>query len=116
MNQTPEELGKKIREARERQGGIQPPKDTDSKTSSKDVTATGRALRASTDLVVALVVGGFLGYWLDKWLGTNPLFMILFFFLGFAAGMLNIYRSQMGDDFKIGFRKKKPAGNEKKED
>lgn len=112
VNLTPEELGRKIKEAQERQGqtpGAPIHKDTS--------TPAGRAMRAGVDLAAALLVGGFLGYWLDKWLNTKPLFMILLFFMGFAAGFLNIYRSQTGQDFKIGMGdldKGKPD-NEKKE-
>ena len=105
MSQTPEELGQKIKAARERQGQIPGPEKPEQNSGGK--TATGKALRAATDLVAALAVGGFLGYWLDRWLGTMPLFMIVMFFLGFAAGFLNIYRSQMGENYKIGFGNKK---------
>lgn len=102
MNLTPDELGRKIREAK----GDQLP--TDPKPSKgNNLSGSGQALRAGTDLVVALVVGGFLGYWIDHWLGTKPWGMIIFFFLGFAAGFLNIYRAQMGQDYKIGFKKDK---------
>lgn len=102
MSQTPEELGKKIREARERQGQNAAP--SPGLKTGQDGAATGKALRAATDLVAALCVGGFLGYGIDRWLGTKPWGMILFFFLGFAAGFLNIYRAQMGQDYKIGFK------------
>lgn len=104
MNQTPEELGRKIREARERQGGNPGPDDPKAASPRQDPTSTGRALRASTDLVAGVAVGGFLGYWIDRGLDTKPLFMIVMLFLGFAAGFLNIYRAEMGQDFKIGFR------------
>ncbi|MFH1157681.1 MAG: AtpZ/AtpI family protein [Pseudomonadota bacterium] len=99
MSQTPEELDRKIKEAREKHG---------SKPSAEGKGAPsgmGGALRAGTDLVSALVVGGFLGYWIDNWLDTKPWSMIVFLFLGFAAGFLNIYRSQTGQDYRIGFRK-----------
>jgi ATP synthase protein I len=106
-NQTPEdrhqqELGQKIREARKKQDIL------DAKTAGKvnvETTSAGTALRASTDLVAALMVGGFLGYWIDHWLGTKPWGMIIFFFLGFGAGFLNIYRSQMGQTSKAGFKR-----------
>ncbi len=105
MSQTPEELGQKIKEAREKRdrqqpsGGSKAPQD-------KPMSGAGQALRASTDLVAALAVGGFLGYWIDRWLGSKPWGMIIFFFLGFAAAFLNIYRSQTGQDYKVGFRDK----------
>lgn len=104
MNQTPDELARKIQEARDRQE----PSSTVPKPKAKpDNSGAGQALRAGTDLVAALVVGGFLGYWIDRWLGTNPWGMIIFFFLGFGAGFLNIYRSQTGQDYKVGFKKDK---------
>ncbi|MCE9506986.1 MAG: AtpZ/AtpI family protein [Alphaproteobacteria bacterium] len=103
MSQTPDELGQKIKEAL----GRQDPSSTAPKQAAEGKNApsgTAQALRAGTDLVAALVVGGFLGYWIDRWLGTKPWGMIILFFLGFAAGFLNIYRSQTGQDYKIGFK------------
>jgi len=37
-------------------------------------------------------VGGVSGYFLDRWLGTSPLFLIGCFFLGFAAGLYSLMR------------------------
>jgi ATP synthase protein I len=117
MNQTPEELGRKIKEAQARQDQNSDPLGArkGKGAGSTDSAATARALRAATDLVTAVVVGGFIGYWIDKWLGYAPLAMIVFLLLGFAAGFMNIYRAQTGQDFTVGFPKKgKPAktGNE----
>jgi hypothetical protein len=59
----------------------------------------GEALRTAGALstvglafVLALVIGFWLGTVLDGWLGTKPVFTILFFFFGLAAGILNVYR------------------------
>ncbi len=106
MSQTPDDLGQKIRAAQERQRAAQPsPDDKD----GKDQSAAGAAMRVATDLVAALIVGTFIGYWIDEWTGLRPLFMVVFFFLGFAAGFLNIYRTQMGKEFEIGFKDTKPV-------
>jgi len=43
----------------------------------------------------------FFGYHLDKWLDTTPIFFIIFFFLGVAAGALNIYKLAVGLEEKI---------------
>ncbi len=43
--------------------------------------------------VLALVIGAWFGSVLDRWAGTSPLFFILFFFFGVAAGILNVYRT-----------------------
>ncbi len=42
--------------------------------------------------VLALVLGFGGGYALDGWLGTSPWFSFIGFFLGMAAGILNVYR------------------------
>ncbi len=53
----------------------------------------GFAFRAGVELMAALVVGGGIGWLLDHWLGTLPLFLLIFFFLGAGAGLLNVIRS-----------------------
>ncbi len=56
-------------------------------------SAIGTAFRLSTELVVGLVVGVAIGWLLDEWLGTSPWFLIIFFFFGMAAGVLNVVRT-----------------------
>lgn len=51
------------------------------------------AFRIGIELVSALVVGVGIGYLLDVWLDTKPWFLVGFFFVGAAAGMLNVYRA-----------------------
>ena len=41
----------------------------------------------------AVIVGGVIGWGLDWWLGTKPWLFLLFFVLGFAAGVLNVVRA-----------------------
>ncbi len=53
----------------------------------------GLGLRIATDLIAALVVGVALGWGIDWVFGTSPVFFIIFFFLGMAAGVLNVYRT-----------------------
>ena len=53
----------------------------------------GSAMHLATEFMAAVGVGGVLGYVLDYALGTLPIFFILFFLLGFAAGVRNLLRS-----------------------
>jgi ATP synthase protein I len=41
-------------------------------------------------LVAAVVIGGFLGYLLDRWIHTAPVFMIVIGALGFFGGIREI--------------------------
>ena len=60
----------------------------------------GFAFRAGVELMAALIVGGGIGWLLDHWFGTVPLFLLIFFFLGAGAGLLNVFRAakQMNRD------------------
>tara|TARA_Y100000748_G_scaffold264673_1_gene234146 strand:+ start:73 stop:357 length:285 start_codon:yes stop_codon:yes gene_type:complete len=53
----------------------------------------GIAFKLGTELVAAVVVGTIIGFILDSWFGTKPWLIIIFFFLGAAAGMLNVIRA-----------------------
>ena len=53
----------------------------------------GSAFRLGTELVAAVVVGTIIGFILDNWFGTKPILIIIFFFIGFAAGILNVVRT-----------------------
>jgi ATP synthase protein I len=68
-------------------------------------SAMGLAFRVGVELVAGVAVGAGIGYALDRWLGTGPWLMIVFFFLGAAGGMMNVYRAAMGQGLAVGYRK-----------
>ena len=68
-------------------------KKTSSFEDKKRGAFIGNAFKLSTELVAAVVVGTIIGFILDNWFGTKPWLMIIFFFLGAAAGMLNVIRT-----------------------
>ncbi len=53
----------------------------------------GNAFKLGTEFVAAVGVGTIIGFILDNWFGTKPWLIIIFFFLGAAAGMLNVFRT-----------------------
>ena len=63
------------------------------KNNGEKATFVGNAFKLGTELVAAVVVGTIIGFILDNWFGTKPWLMIVFFFLGTAAGILNVIRS-----------------------
>nr|WP_275437338.1 AtpZ/AtpI family protein [Roseomonas mucosa] len=52
----------------------------------------GLGLRIGAELVSALIVGTVIGMALDRWFGTSPWLLLVFFLVGGAAGVLNLYR------------------------
>ena len=52
----------------------------------------GQLSTVGMSFVLALVLGFGGGYWLDGVLGTRPWLSFAGFFLGLAAGVLNVYR------------------------
>jgi ATP synthase protein I len=64
----------------------------------------GFALRIGVELVAALIIGVAIGYFLDRWLGTTPWLMLLFFVLGAVAGFFGVYRAAAGLGQTVGYR------------
>ena len=63
------------------------------KNNDSNVASLGKALKISTELVAAVFVGTTMGFLLDNWFDTKPLLTICFFFIGVAAGILNVIKS-----------------------
>jgi len=72
------------------------------KNNGSNVASLGKALKISTELVAAVVVGTALGFILDNWLDTRPWLTISFFIMGVVAGILNVIKSakKMHKNFK----------------
>ena len=68
-------------------------REDEQKEVGSNAASLGKALKISTELVAAVVVGSTIGFLLDSWFGTKPLLIICFFFMGVAAGILNVFRS-----------------------
>ena len=61
--------------------------------SEKKGSFMGSAFKLGTELVAAVAVGTIIGFILDTWFDTKPWLIIIFFFLGTAAGILNVIRT-----------------------
>lgn len=55
-------------------------------------SAIGKGMRAGSELLAGVLVGGGIGYFLDAQTGLSPLFLIVFVMLGMGAGFWNVYR------------------------
>ena len=61
--------------------------------SEKRGSFMGNAFKLGTELVAAVGVGTIIGFILDSWFDTKPWLIIIFFFIGTAAGILNVIRT-----------------------
>jgi len=57
--------------------------------------AMGLAARVLSEFVAAVIVGAFIGWWIDRVAGTTPAFLVIFLLMGAAAGFWNVYRIAM---------------------
>lgn len=60
----------------------------------------GLGMRVMIELFAALVVGSFIGYSIDTWLGSLPFVMVIGFILGGAAGIMNVIRLSKMEDLR----------------
>ena len=70
----------------------------------------GLGLRIGIELVVAIGVATGLGWAIDRWFGTRPWGIVVLFFFGVAAGMLNVYRAVTGTGGAVGYRPPAESG------
>jgi ATP synthase protein I len=63
------------------------------KSDASTLRTVGQLSAVGLAFVIAIGLGFWFGTLVDGWLGTSPWFSIIFFFLGLAAGILNVYRT-----------------------
>ena len=65
------------------------------KSSKNDESSSGIgvAFKMSTEWVSAVSVGTIIGFILDNWFGTKPWLILIFFFVGVIAGIMNVIKS-----------------------
>jgi ATP synthase protein I len=67
-------------------------KNYENKNSAENASFMGNAFKLGTELVSAVLVGTIIGFILDSWFDTKPWLILLFFFLGSVAGIMNIIK------------------------
>ena len=54
-------------------------------------------LRVGTEMVASTMIGLGIGFYLDRWLETRPMFLIIFAIFGMTAGFINLYQLMVAD-------------------
>jgi ATP synthase protein I len=86
------DIEERLRKAREKRDEVRQVEAPNSKL--------GIAFRLVTELMAAVIVGGAMGWGLDRLLGTGPFLLIVMFMVGVAAGIFTVVRTaeQMNRD------------------
>ncbi len=106
-------LDKRLREAR---GKTEKPSAQNNAKNQSPGNALGLAMRIGVELVSALAIGVAIGWLLDRWLDTQPWLMLVFIFLGGAAGILNVYRMASGFGYAAGYQQDDVPRDEPRDD
>ena len=101
-----DDFGRRLAEAEARQAR----KTGRTPASAERSEGMAAGLRIAVELAAAVVVGAGIGLGLDHWLGTKPWLLIVFFFVGCAAGFLNVYRTAQELDRRTKERRRAERG------
>ncbi len=85
-----DDLDARLKAAR---GKVEKPQQNGGQRSGMSHRQTSVAYRVLVDMIAGLLVGGFLGYWLDRWLGWAPFALVVGLVVGFVAGAYNAWRA-----------------------
>jgi ATP synthase protein I len=76
-----------------RRSDLKTAEDAGTRTPRSDASGLALAMRVGSEFVAAIIVGGIVGWGVDRLAGSSPWGMMVFLMLGFAAGVLNVMRS-----------------------
>ena len=97
-------MKKKLKEFNKRLGNL---KKLNSKIKNqKKNEGFGVYLKSGVELVSAIIVALLIGLFLDNYFQSKPIFLFIFLILGFAAGIMNVFRSVKKLGFEVGFKNK----------
>ena len=78
------DFDRRLRKAREK-AGLEKPADD-----KRPPSIAGPAMRMASELIAGVLVGGFIGWWIDRWFGTAPFGLIGFMAFGTVVGVINV--------------------------
>lgn len=94
MSEDLDDLGKRLEKIRKQDEA----KAAKEQKAEDDSSSFHQGMRAGSELIFNTLVGALLGYFLDQWLGTAPIFLLVFVMVGMFAAFRNIYRLLTPED------------------
>ena len=91
------DFDKRLKKARQKAGLDKPPSGP-----APPLSIASYALRVATELIAGVIVGGFIGWWIDHRFKTSRWGLIGFLLLGTAAGILNLIRAVQRMNAQLG--------------
>lgn len=98
MSDNLDELGRKIHEARH--GREQDEREA---ARIRQEMNNKAGMQAGIEFVASIGFCAVIGYWLDQWLGTMPLFSFIMFLVGTGAGFMSVYRVSKNLGSAVGY-------------
>jgi ATP synthase protein I len=89
LDERRERLARELR----RRSDLKTAEDAGTRKTRSDASGLALALRVGSEFIAAVIVGGGIGWGVDRLFGSSPWGMIAFLLLGFAAGVMNVMRS-----------------------
>lgn len=100
-------MKKKLKDFKERLENIKyRTSKKNNKKKNKNFKDFGAFLKLGIELISAIIIGLVIGLFLDNYFQSKPIFLFIFLILGFAAGIMNVFRSVKRLGFEVGFKKK----------
>ncbi len=93
-----DDLQSRIKQARADGVGDAPPVRP-----AADIQNRNQGVRAGTELVSSMIAGGLLGYGLDHWFDTRPVWFMTCLILGIISGFWSLYRNLRDMGSEVGF-------------
>jgi ATP synthase protein I len=92
-NEGPNDLGERIAKAKAARDARDASKRRAEQADGTSISAGGYALRYGAEFGANVFVGGFIGFWIDKFAGSEPWGLLIGGTLGFVAGIRAIMRA-----------------------
>ncbi|OYW88672.1 MAG: hypothetical protein B7Z22_01895 [Hyphomonas sp. 32-62-5] len=92
-SEQPDDLSERIAKALEEREAKAAAKRRKQASDDVSVSAGAYALRFGIEFVASVFVGGFLGFWIDKFAGTHPWGLLVMGMFGLAAGIRAVIRA-----------------------